>query len=197
MEGNTGFYFVRSNALTLKLWEDAFAAAPKSPKLDDQAVFWNVIRRSTDPPAKTIGKCRHFNTSQDDAALIDPKSQSRYLISCILDVCVFNSGALSRFYLPEQTYESVLQHMQLLNESVVTVHANYLSGNKLKMQRMQEHHLWLAEYDSDAANNFGVTSTEQPNRNKNTNTNKPLYTCKPYVPLPPDWKYPHTEPVKL
>jgi hypothetical protein len=29
VEGNTGFYFVRSNNNTVKLWADAFAAAPK------------------------------------------------------------------------------------------------------------------------------------------------------------------------
>lgn len=29
IEGNTGFYFVRSNNNTIKLWADAFAAAPK------------------------------------------------------------------------------------------------------------------------------------------------------------------------
>ncbi|KAJ1437426.1 nucleotide-diphospho-sugar transferase-domain-containing protein, partial [Ochromonadaceae sp. CCMP2298] len=40
IEGNTGFYFVRSNNNTVKLWADAFAAAPKYPRLDDQAIFW-------------------------------------------------------------------------------------------------------------------------------------------------------------
>lgn len=34
MEGNTGFYYVRSTPQTLQLWADAFAAAPKFPKLD-------------------------------------------------------------------------------------------------------------------------------------------------------------------
>lgn len=29
IEGNTGFYFVKSNERTIKLWADAFAAAPK------------------------------------------------------------------------------------------------------------------------------------------------------------------------
>jgi hypothetical protein len=29
IEGNTGFYFVRSNNNTIKLWADAYAAAPK------------------------------------------------------------------------------------------------------------------------------------------------------------------------
>jgi hypothetical protein len=28
-EGNTGFYFVRSNSRTIKLWKDALATAPK------------------------------------------------------------------------------------------------------------------------------------------------------------------------
>jgi hypothetical protein len=37
-----GFYFVRSNNNTVRLWKNAFAEAPKHPRLDDQAVFWKV-----------------------------------------------------------------------------------------------------------------------------------------------------------
>ena len=55
IEGNTGFYFVRSNNNTIKLWEAAFAAAPRYPRLDDQAVFWKVIRSSFDPPVLPLG----------------------------------------------------------------------------------------------------------------------------------------------
>lgn len=34
-----------------------------------------------------------------------------------------------------------------LNESIVTLHANYLSGNQKKMNRMKEYGFWLATTD--------------------------------------------------
>lgn len=103
-EGNTGFYFARSNNRTVKLWADAVKAAQRYsfyyavmimlnvwldistvaaslncfchhivyvrssncvivfiatvyrfPGLDDQAVFWIVIRQSLDPSVMHIG----------------------------------------------------------------------------------------------------------------------------------------------
>lgn len=49
---------------------------------------------------------------------------------------------------------------------MVTLHANYISGNKKKMSRMKEHGFWLADIQED-----GHT-----------------YTCQPYVPYVPDPK---------
>ncbi len=129
IEGNTGFYFVRSNNNTIKLWAHAFEAAPKYvcspcghndlsyrsvcryPKLDDQAIFWKVIRASTDPPVLPLSQCRHFNTAADKQsklAVVDkkgaPQPGSEYLVSCMLDTCVFSSGMISKVYVPELTY---------------------------------------------------------------------------------------------
>lgn len=154
-------------------------------------MFWTVIRRSTNPPAKTIGKCRHFDTPGDLNALVEPRSQAKVLVSCILDVCMFNSGALSRFYVPEQTYERVLQTMRAHNDSVVSVHANYISGNKKKMQRMQEHHLWLAEYeDLDTLSKRAEAAAPADGQRR------AVHRCLPYKPLPPDWKYPELQPLQ-
>lgn len=58
--GNTGFYYVRSNPMTIKLWKDAYDAAPMFPHLDDQAVFWRVIRTSSDPKVKPLGPCHLY-----------------------------------------------------------------------------------------------------------------------------------------
>jgi len=143
-EGNTGFYFVRSNARTIKLWQTAYEAVPHYPGLDDQAVFWRIIRQSTDPPVVPIGTCKHY--SDAEAALYDPSPADAAvpLVTCVLDPCVFSSGMLSRVWVPEYTYEQLLENVALRNETICAVHANYLSGNAPKMQRMQEYGFWLA-----------------------------------------------------
>eukprot|EP01034_Spumella_vulgaris_P035801 gene35801-44150_t len=38
----------------------------------------------------------------------------------------------------------LLHNLKTLNESIVTLHANYLSGNEPKMMRMKEYGFWLA-----------------------------------------------------
>lgn len=63
--------------------------------------------------------------------------------------------------------ETLLDNLRLRNESAVTIHANYLSGNGKKQARLREHGLWLATIDDD-------------------NTK---YECATYVPPQPDWKY--------
>lgn len=105
-EGNTGFYFVRSNNQTIKLWELAYEAALKSPKLDDQAVFWNVIRRLSDPVIMPLDKCQHLNNISN-VTKSTTKMQTP-LITCVLDSCIFSSGMLSRIYVPEYTYEQLM-----------------------------------------------------------------------------------------
>jgi len=145
VEGNTGFYFVRSNNNTIQLWANAYAAAPKYPRLDDQAVFWKVIRTSIIPPVLPLGLCRHFNTPSDLQLKPMKDTSDRYLVSCMIDTCVFSSGMISRMYEPEFTYETLLSNLKLLNETICTLHANYISGNEKKMARMKEYGFWLAK----------------------------------------------------
>jgi hypothetical protein len=78
----------------MKLWADSIAAAPKFPRLDDQAVFWRVIRQSKDPAINPIQRCHDFTTN-------NPKP---FLVTCMLDSCVFSSGMISNMYVPELTY---------------------------------------------------------------------------------------------
>jgi hypothetical protein len=78
-----------------------FIHSIRFPRLDDQAVFWKVIRKSVDPPILPIQQCRHF---RDTTKLIHEKYNKRNLITCMLDTCIFSSGMLSRMYVPELTY---------------------------------------------------------------------------------------------
>jgi hypothetical protein len=63
-----------------------------------------------------------------------------------------------------------LDNLKLLNESIVTVHANYISGNKKKMQRMKEYGFWLAT-NTVSADGLSHHFTEK---------------CMPYVPVAPN-----------
>ena len=81
----------------------------------------------------------------------------------MLESCIFSSGMISRVYIPEQTMENLLANLKTLNESIVTLHANYISGNKKKMNRMKEHGFWLANIQEDGS----------------------TYTCEPYIPYVP------------
>lgn len=196
------------------------------PRLDDQAIFWKVIRSSKNPLVLPIGKCRNFNSADDLASMFKHHGHdhTRYLVSCVLDTCVFSSGMISNVYEPELTYGTyckhtsstfafccgcesfivslfllvlsirsnllvvlVVQNMTLLiaaffisvlqcvfhffayrailclpfnctdtlqanlkkiNETICTLHANYLSGNHKKMNRMKEYGFWLATTDA-------------------------------------------------
>lgn len=157
-EGNTGFYFVRSNNRTIKLWEHAYEVALKTPKLDDQAVFWHVIRRSSDPVIEPIGKCRHHNITSSNINSSSEIDAAVPLVTCFLDTCVFSSGMLSKIYIPEYTYGELLDNLKYKNESIVALHANYLTGNKAKMVRMNEHGFWLATPDFDAVHAYSTST---------------------------------------
>ena len=45
--------------------------------------------------------------------------------------------------------EALYSHLKTLNESIVTLHANYISGNKKKMNKMKEFGFWLADISDD------------------------------------------------
>lgn len=65
-------------------------------------------------------------------------------MTCFLDTCAFSSGMLSRQYVPEFTYEMLVDNIEFRNESMVAVHANYIKGNTLKMSKMAEYNFWLS-----------------------------------------------------
>lgn len=146
-EGNTGFYYVKSSNRTVDLWRDAFEAVPKFPGLDDQAVFWRVVRQARNPPVMPLGACRHVDWEKDSKNAPEVANSPIYskaftasgrytpanqpLVTCVLDPCVFSSGMLSRAWIPEYTYEELMVNLAKRNESIVSLHANYIKGRHL------------------------------------------------------------------
>ena len=47
--------------------------------------------------------------------------------------------------------DKLQENLKRLNETIVTLHANYLSGNAKKMNRMKEYGFWLATTDENGA----------------------------------------------
>ena len=132
-EGNTGFYFVRSGPHTIKLWGDTIAAVPRFPGLDDQTIFWNVIRSSVDPRIIPLPRCQHYSDSQRAA-----------LVSCPLDGCMFSAGALRGV-----AYVMLTDGLKKRNGTLHTIHANYIKGNEMKKAALNKHGYWLATQSPD------------------------------------------------
>lgn len=85
MEGNTGFYSIKSNPKTIRTMDLAFKACSQTTKYDDQTMFWLILRTNLNPAPEPIDRC--------------PKSGSVYvrndpqkITSCPLDGCMFSSG---------------------------------------------------------------------------------------------------------
>ena len=59
----------------------------------------------------------------------------------------------------------MVENLEKRNETICTIHANYLKGNKQKQDRLQEYGFWLWNQFSAASNTFLGTYT-LPTRDK-------------------------------
>ena len=97
---NLGFYFVRSNERTIKTWEHSFDAMEKNGKLDDQAIFWTVLRQATDPTVHFFRNCSDL--SPNDFSI------NNKLTICPLNLCMFNSGGHDNCPISIKIFDSCL-----------------------------------------------------------------------------------------
>eukprot|EP01031_Cornospumella_fuschlensis_P024390 gene24390-29485_t len=91
--GNSGFYFIRSNANTIKLYEIVIDHMMRSKGLlDDQDGFWRVFKTTENPLAVPLGPCSHYDR---ELTQILPRSGDKVnvVVTCALDHCVFPPGA--------------------------------------------------------------------------------------------------------
>lgn len=144
-EGNTGFYFVRSNNRTIQLFNNSIAAVSKWPEYDDQSVFWMTIRSSKAPPIHPLKKCAHA------------KESSRNLTSCPLDACEFSVGALRGV-----AYTMLRNGLVKSGSKMITLHANYMKGNLPKQTALAAHGLWLATKSKNGDWSGGCQSFKPP-----------------------------------
>jgi len=166
-EGNTGFYYVRSTPQTIKVFSDSYMATndPRLNKLDDQTIFWEVIRKSSDPEIIPLPKCKHFDeeTRKEIEAANPAKKQATTgnysaMVTCHLDGCVFSSGAprglgpsgsLKANEKEGEAYGRLRVALANKKETLVSVHANYIVGNHAKQKGLDDHGYWLATKNPD------------------------------------------------
>jgi hypothetical protein len=142
-EGNTGFYFVRSNDRTIKLFSQVLKNAPNHPDLDDQSVFWLTLRQEATKSALEIlpmPACSHLSDPLSNSTA-SASNQLTPIVTCALDGCMFAAGALRGV-----AYDWVRDNLQQRGNQLVTIHANYLKGNDLKAIALKKHGYWITQY---------------------------------------------------
>lgn len=112
-EGNTGFYFIRSNKRTISLLETFRKEYPRHPQLDDQTILWTLLRGMKPPLINPRPVCTHFES----------KDQPDTLVTCHLDGCLFSAGGLRG-----AAYNWLEAAVKKRNETVVSIHANFVKG---------------------------------------------------------------------
>jgi hypothetical protein len=131
-EGNTGYYFIRSNHRTIKLLEDLLLEMDKKKELDDQSIFWNLMRNRKEPPVLFAGKCHDLDSKVDS---FDEKT----LRTCVLNPCEFSSGMMRG----PARFKYLFENAKAQNHKVVTIHANWLNGARMKEDTMRNYGYWL------------------------------------------------------
>lgn len=138
-EGNTGFYYVKSNLKMWELWASVLLEARRFPKLDDQTVFWNVVRNSALPAIfnfDTCGETKHkVKLRQPQNATLDP---SLTLRMCGLDNCLFSCSVMK--------FPTILKQLRANKQVPYIMHANFIIGNEWKEKAMFNHKMWLVSH---------------------------------------------------
>eukprot|EP00605_Chrysophyceae_sp_TOSAG23-4_P001991 GSChrysophyteH1.ASY1.ANO1.2205.1 assembled CDS len=154
-EGNTGFHFIRASNASIRLFDAVISDAPNWPNIDDQNIFWKLIRdekrlqSKNGPSIVALPSCRHFNYSGLIRPRVPSKASARSsqsavtnpheLVMCPLDGCVFSSGALRGV-----AYTMLQKGLEARNETSVSIHANFIKGKSAKVSTMSKFGLWLA-----------------------------------------------------
>lgn len=139
MEGNTGFYAVKSNAVTKRTFDLTFRACSQAPKYDDQTMFWLILRTNRNPAPDPMAACSvpTGDGPTTTMQLVDTGSNSK-VVSCPLDDCLFSASNLSS----PKKYRDLLQALKSKSRGAVMAHANWLSGRAKKKAALSKHGLW-------------------------------------------------------
>lgn len=142
-EGNTGFYYVQSNLRTIKLFEEVIKESPKFPALDDQSIFWTLIRSIKNLNIKPLIKCSNYEE-------INTNITTNQIITCHLDGCLFSVGALRGV-----AYVMLIDNLKKQDNFPISIHANFMKGNDLKMKSLMKHGYWLTTPNKDTKLSYG------------------------------------------
>ena len=84
----------------------------RNPGLDDQIIFWRMIRENKDPPINAIGTCRNMDPVPSNSTHPHPDPP---ITTCFLDICMFASGMLRYFEQHLRYGEYVLHRVTMIN----------------------------------------------------------------------------------
>ena len=165
LEGNTGFYFVRSTAGMIEFYQQFFDDIPNQlAVLDDQSLFWKFIRRryGWSGSLKIIprGLCPDRENPPDSLSglhqlkFVEKNVSAGNLLSCFLDSCQFTAGVFEMNKEENSRHPTYLQEVldELHDEggkTLYTLHSNYISGNDKKQAQMAANRHWLATQGSN------------------------------------------------
>lgn len=146
MEGNTGFYAVKSNPRTIRTWDLTYRACSLTPLYDDQTMFWLILRNNLNPRPAPLPTCPSTTTSTGLLLATTPSLESAKedvpIVSCPLNSCVFSAGALRNY----ETLDRLTSGLRGVGQSAVTVHANWMNGRQKKQFALQSNGLWITTF---------------------------------------------------
>lgn len=163
-----GFYAVKSNPATRRTWDLTYRLCARSPKYDDQTIFWLILRTNPYPQARPLAKCPKPDTYFKEKR-IDPipmegslrgfnMPENRHVVTnCPLDDCMFSAGNI-RDFSEEMRLTNILKSR---NDYAVAVHANWMSGKDSKKSAMVRTGLWIARRVGQMAPNGGMNRNKQ------------------------------------
>ena len=146
-EGNTGFYFIRSNINTIKLYSMFFLASKDAPAdIDDQTLFWSFFRHLERSHRHSPGAALRVEPLSTCHS-VDPKNRKSpsTLYTCPLDFCKFASGIIGS----DRGYDLATGILARDRKQLYTNHANYMVGNDQKQRQLDRYGYWLATLDRD------------------------------------------------
>ena len=120
-------------------------------KIDDQTVFWHIVKVMTSPQFVEFPRC---NTTLADELrstlpvaphtasdhLHDHENRNGTMIACPLDECLYSAGALSHDNAELQLRVELIRR----KEVPILLHANWLDGHDKKVNALKRNSLWLA-----------------------------------------------------
>lgn len=141
-EGNTGFYFIRSNVQILSFMKYYFVTAAKDVnyELDNQSLFWSAMRSCKDPLITPLDICAHQPARFQQQQQNEKENSKTFLVTCHPDTCLTGTGAIAS----PSRYHGLKEMLKLKMLDMLAVHANNLVGNEMKMKKLMHHDLWLA-----------------------------------------------------
>ena len=142
-EGNTGLFFVRSNERSIRLWKLFMEETHKYPRLDDQSIFWQIVRQTNAPLLSYTESCM-LDFNETDLKLTTSgastfKNVQNEFFACPLDACSFSSGSLHNRY----GYAELMQIIKENNKTLFTAHANFVTGVLKKRASLAMHGFWI------------------------------------------------------